>query len=188
MSRKGKVTIWSILALLVLLVGGGGTWLLSWQAVAEWARSGQRFAVGEPGGTVRLTPGTCYVYYESPIGVPSDFTQLYLTAEDGTRLRPHAPTATSSFYHGGVHGGALWTVEVPRDGVYSFICHNENENRTPDDRVVFGKAPQTRDECLSRDHRIKVAGLSVTGTLFVLLYVFHGVTLSRRSSLHSGQG
>ena len=90
MSKKQKKhTIWNILALLAILVGGGITLVISEGQIRHWAKeTGTGFPVGQ-WANVELPYGEFIVYYESPVQVPSEYL-FQVIDEYGERMRPAA--------------------------------------------------------------------------------------------------
>ena len=69
MAGQRPITKWSVLALIVIVIGGATTLLLGQLWLEQWARTGQRAAIGLD-QTVDLPAGRILVYYESTIAVP----------------------------------------------------------------------------------------------------------------------
>ncbi len=190
MAERKPITIWSILALVVLMGLGGFTVFASWYSVRMWVDSGEKFII-EPTGRVRdqvfLTTGEHIVFYESVEALPTDY-MMYIAAAES----PETPTQkkvlfnddpfvqNNKFEHGGVQGKPVCRITAPSDGWYEFTFHNSNMDMDPNDRIVFGKSPQTLESAIQRRTFISIGGLSVTGVLFIGLYLMHAVTLSKR--------
>ena len=106
-----SLTIWSILALVCLLGGGGATFFISQQILPSWA------ATGEGGGvlrafTVNLPKGEHYIYYESMDSVPfPDQLKITIVSSVGEDIKltaiPDSELADHTYAIGDLQGRAL---------------------------------------------------------------------------------
>lgn len=192
MSKRKPITVWSVLALIVLVGLGGLTVLASWYSVRLWVQGGEKFVI-EPSGRVRdqvyLSAGQHVVFYESFEALPTDYMMYIGPAEAPETAIPKNVifnddpfVQQNKFEHGGVQGKPVCTIEAPTEGWYEFTFYNSNTELDPNDRIVFGKSPATLEAALQRRTLISIGGLSVTGVLFIGLYLLHGLTLARRNA------
>ncbi len=208
---RRPITIFSVLALVVLLAGVAAVLYFRFFTIDTWINSGDKLPIGlqrggvldlnteTPEGTVELAPGPHVVFYESPVGVPQDAGMIVLNirAPDGavlhTRLffddegnESYGPRPFLSFTN--MSGKPFWRIEAPTAGTYTVFAKAEGEmyKDSGDDRVVFNKNPQTFSELNSRSTTIIIVLLGLTGGLFIVLYIAHGITLARRAR-ESGQ-
>lgn len=188
MATERRTTIFSVLALVTLVTGGGATYLGAAVPVRDWVASGSKFPVdretGEAAGTVTLATGEQPVYFESPEVLPQGaFLQLYLADAAGRPVDRRALAGDEAdrnrFEKNGVVGRTVFRVDVPAAGEYSYRFINANAERFEGDVIVFGKEPDTLAECLASNRRVKIVGASITGVLVVGLYVAHGLALGR---------
>lgn len=192
-SRKRPITIFSILALIVLVVGGGLTVLVSFARIDNWMKSGERFAVGVESAIEFIEPGEQVIFFETRLPeLPAHSGAINFHLIDGPRndLRFEwiEPDAQESYAPRRVlpttkvSGRPLWRVTVTEPGLYTFRVDNYHLEQDPEnDRIVFGKNPQSFREVTKSANQIKFGGLAFTGVLFVTLYVLHAVVLSRRA-------
>ncbi len=85
-NRTTMITIWSLLALLVVICGSAGTLGLGWLWVRQWVASGTKFPIGE-WAQVYVPDGArqSLVYYESDYEVGQQFMRLYMRDAYGER-------------------------------------------------------------------------------------------------------
>ena len=198
MSRsKQPITIYSILALVLIVVGGGGVLLYSFIALDNWMASGEKFKVGVNGQIEFAEPGEEVVFYESPKVLPGDPYMITLLMSDpnGDRVvserypfddaEDYAPRTILARTN--VLGRPLWKVNIPTAGTYTFRVDNNHEDQDPDlDRIVFGKNPQSFKAMQGRTTMLKLGLLGLVGIGAVGLYIMHGITL-RKEKLRSNQ-
>jgi len=197
MAATGRpITIFNVLALLFLIGGGGATLVLSFWHIDSWIDSGETWEVGKT-QRVELSPGELVVFFESPGPLPAIHDQVHLIMRDESRQQlfaqkipvseeeTYAPRPFLSFTR--YSGRPLWRVQVPQQGIYSMYVQNDHEERAfGEERVAIGKDPSLFSMVHDVNNRIKIAGLSLTGALFVGCYILHGVALARRTRLRSG--
>lgn len=188
MAGQRPITKWSVLALIVIVIGGATTLLLGQLWLEQWARTGQRAAIGLD-QTVDLPAGEVLVYYESAFAVPS-VGSAKLSALDpyGRRVQPIIPAEDHTFQmmFSNRCGRALWELDVLEPGEYIVHCSNLNfasETGAPTgDCIVFGKQPGTVAQALSVRKTILIIGAGITLLLAAILYIIHGAALRRRSA------
>ena len=196
---RRPITIFSVLALVVLLTGVATVLYFRFFTIDSWINSGDRVPVGSqrtagPEGTVELAQGQHVIYYESPVGVPqyAGMITFNLTAPDGSPLliglfhddagvESYGPRPVLSFTN--MSGKPFWRVEAPATGVYQVFAKVEDDflEDAGDDRIVFNKMPQLFSELNDRTRTMMIVLLSVTGGVFVILYILHAIALARRS-------
>jgi len=193
--KKRPITIYSILALVVLVAGGGATLAFSFLSIDNWIDEGDPYPIGRL-NTMELPEGRVVFFFESPEIVPGnpDGVQIYIRRPDGEPLSSEriedVPISEAESYgprpflpRRRVFGRPLWAVDVPASGVYEVrVTNNLEEQNMREDRIVVGKTPQSFAAMKKRNDQLKIAGLSITGAVFVLLYIMHGVSLSRREA------
>ncbi|MDY7108026.1 MAG: hypothetical protein SYC29_05260 [Planctomycetota bacterium] len=186
MARQSSITRWSVLALIVVLLGGAVTLLLGQLWLEQWARTGQRAAIGRD-QTVDLPAGEMLVYYESNIAVPEvGSAKLAVRDPYGRRVRPTIPAEDNTFQMmlSDRCGRALWELNVVEPGEHTVRCFNVNfasdTDVPPGDRLVFGKQPGTVAQALVVRKTILIIGAGITLLLAAFLYIIHGVALQKR--------
>ena len=188
MARQSSITKWSVLALVVIVIGGATTLLLGQLWLEHWARTGQRAAIGLD-QTVDLPAGEVLVYYESAFAVPEIGTAS-LSAFDPyrRRVRPIIPAEDHTFQmmFSDRCGRALWELDVLEPGTHTVRCFNVNFASDTDvpsgDCIVFGKQPGTVAQALIVRKTILIIGAGITLLLAAILYIIHGAALRRRSA------
>ena len=191
--KSRPITVFNILALAALVVGGGMTLVLSFAHIDLWIKSGENWEVGKT-QKVTLQPGELVIFFQSPGPLPAnhDGVSLHVRDEQGQRLvtepmliipeETYAPRPFLAFTK--YAGRPLWKVQIPAAGTYSIFVQNdlEDETRTTEEERVFvGKNPQSFAQVHETNNLIKIAGLSLTGALFVGFYFLHGIALARRN-------
>lgn len=173
--------------MLVVLAGTICTLGLDQAWLRSWVNSGRSYPLSQR-LTIDLPPGKSLVYYESPDGVPMENANLQLYDSDGDRLPVARPSHDISYrmMFGGMSGRALWQIDIPRAGQFTFICYNFNftsdREIPPDDRVVFLKQPDSIEQVGLVRSLIQVTGATITVTLVILLYTLHGIAVYRRAA------
>jgi hypothetical protein len=178
-----------MLALIVIIFGGGGTLLMDQLWIVHWSRSGQQFLVGER-QSVLLPAGKSLVYYESPYSVPTSLATLQVYDLDGNRSRvplyAHSEDVNFNIRFTGLSGRAMWELDTPQDGEYRFIVTNENvlsdEDIPPEDRIVFLKSPNSLVTAKFIQNVIRFTGLGITTVMFILFYLLHYLTVGKRKN------
>jgi hypothetical protein len=181
------MTKWNVLALLAIVIGGGLVIAMDQLGLSSWVNSGKSFPIAQR-MSVDLPAGEHFVYYESRVGVPRDSVTLYFWGPDGQRvfLRQISDDISYQMLLSGWSGRALWRLNLPVAGSYSFKCDNHNypsdAEIPPDDRVVFLKQPDSLDSFGSMRKTMQIAGGSVVFVIVVIFYVLHGRTLAKRKA------
>lgn len=184
MPAKKPITKWNILALLCGLSGAAATITLDQLWLASWMRSGEAFPIGQR-QSVRLPEGRSLVYYESPVSVPVRDVALNLrdSGDRYMRVRPPAHDISYRSLLTGWSGRALWQLDIPQAGTYTFLCSNhnvdDNSQLPAEDRVVFLKVPDALAEVTLVRKAIQIGGATITIALVILFYVLHGLALRR---------
>ncbi|MCL4211477.1 MAG: hypothetical protein HRU76_08550 [Phycisphaeraceae bacterium] len=199
-AARRPITIFSVLALLVLMVGGAGVLIFSNLRLDGWMRAGVKVPLGQP-YTVDLAAGDHVVFYESPLDtLPPDGRHVHLFVLDanGERVRAHHRSVGQDdpenygprtlFPTTRVYGRPLWDVRIPADGTYTVRVENDFEEQdAAADRVVFDKpAPQSFRAFSESNRRLTLTLVLAIGAVVVVLYIMHGVTLSRRAQVKAG--
>jgi hypothetical protein len=186
MAGQTPITRWSVLALLVVVIGGAATLLMGQLWLERWAGTGQRAEVGLE-QTVDLPAGETLVYYESAHAVPAHGTATLSVLDPyGRRVRPIVPAKNHDFRmrFSDWSGRALWKLEILEPGAHTVRCFNVNFVSDDDipagDRIVFGKEPGTLGEAMAVRKVILIVGAVATLVLAAVLYIMHGVALQRR--------
>ena len=188
MARQSSITKWSVLALVVIVIGGATTLLLGQLWLEQWARTGQRAAIGLD-QTIDLPAGRILVYYESTIAVPEIGTaSLSVFDPYGRRVRPAIPAEDHTFQmmFSDRCGRALWELDVVEPGAHIVRCFNVNFASDTDvptgDCIVFGKQPGTVAQTLVVRKTILIIGAGITLLLAAILYIIHGAALRKRNA------
>ncbi len=179
-----SMTVFSVLALLVL-IGGGATTLLGGRAMLkEWAQSGEALAIGET-WEIELPEGPVLAYYQSPDVIPTNYITLRVLDRDGNHVPALEPDDPNAFAIGDVQGRALFAIQNSLAGVYSLTCTDvlatSDSELPPDDRLVVAKAPNSLAEAMSRTRMVYAVGAAGTLILVIVLYILHAITLARMS-------
>jgi hypothetical protein len=197
--QRRPITIFSVLALIVLLCGVAAVLYFRFFTMDAWINSGHRVPLAPRDsrtaqGAVELAAGPQVVFYESPVGVPQfpGMIDLYIEGQDGTPVRvglfrgdegaeSYGPRPVLSFTN--MSGKPFWQIEVPVNGVYQVYARAEDEflEDAGEDRIVFNKNPPLFSQLDSRTKTVMIVLLSVTGGIFVGLYILHAVALARRA-------
>jgi hypothetical protein len=177
-----------VLALVVIVVGTIATLGLDQLWLHNWAKSGNAYPINQR-LRIELPPGKSLVYYESAESVPSANVTLYLLDSEGDRVYVKSPAKDVSFRMllGGWSGRALWQLDLPRAGVFTFACYNHNfasDRDIPlDDRIVFLKHPDSVEDVGIVRSLIQVTGATITMTLVIVLYLLHGIAIYKREAM-----
>ncbi|UCD76644.1 MAG: hypothetical protein JSV91_06905 [Phycisphaerales bacterium] len=202
MAGGRSITIWNLLALVVVVAGALATLGLGEMWMHRWAGTGLRMRLDD-WCTLDLQAGKSLVYYESSQTVPDG--GVVLTAniprevfvplsqaegrpseeEDVQRNRfPAFPLAEDISYRlmlGGQSGRALWELNLPEAGSYELRAVNTNylsdEAVPAGDCIVFHKQPDTLAGAMDIRRGIHICGAAVTILLAVILYIKHGRVL-----------
>ncbi len=187
-----KYTIWNILALLTILIGGATTLIISEGQIRHWAKeTGSAIPVGQ-WGDVDLDYGEFIVYYESPVQVPTEYL-FQVVDQYGDRMRPTPPPENESYrlLLDGWSGKAVGVLKIEEAGTYRLRCSNASVVSDADipaeDRIVLMKTPRTWAEASQVRKQILVIGASITFAVFLILYIIHGLVLRARSRRDGGQ-
>lgn len=189
---KKPITIFSVLALVVLLAGVIAVLYFKFVSVDSWINSGDKIQL-DVATTVQLDAGQHVIFYESPQGVIEGAYMVSLLVEgpDGERVpttqvdaseeQSYGPRPFLSFAN--VSGKPFWRLTAPVAGTYRVRAQTWPSLRgeVDDDRIVFNKNPQSFVEVNNRTTRLTIVLLAVTGGVVVLLYVAHGITLAQRN-------
>jgi hypothetical protein len=185
--KPKAITRWNILALACGVIGTAVTLTVDQLWLRSWMESGKAFPIGQR-CSVELHKGQSLVYYESPVGVPVGDVILYMLDPDGNRVLARAPETDISYrlWLNGWSGRALWKLDLPRDGTYTFRCFNDNFERESDmpidDRIVFAKTPDSLAHVSLVRTLIQVTGATMTMTLVIVFYVLHGLSLRKAAT------
>jgi len=182
MSRSTSITTWNVLALMVVLIGGGATLLMAHQTVRDWAYSGIRIPVGD-WYDVDLPAGDVLVYYESAVSLPTANVELTLRDRRGQYIGSHHPDNANEFklISADWAGRSLWELSIPESDTYTAQAVNYNISREDEDRsgdsIVFAKQPTALSDAMRRRNTTLAVGAAVTIVLAAALYVVHGFSL-----------
>lgn len=185
--RRGGATIWNILALVVMVLGGLATLGAGQLWLQHWAGTGVRAPLGER-RNVSLPHGTTVVYYESAVSVPDSNPMLKIRDAYGTWLKVAPPRESASYrlLFTGWSGRAIGEITVDESGTYIVTCTPPDfldlNDIPPDDRLSFFKEPDTLVQANATYKTILIVGATITVLLTAVLYVFHYVTLHRRAT------
>lgn len=190
--NKGRkpITIYSITALIVLITGGSLTIVGSFLHIDNWVKSGQEFRIGVA-EQANLPAGEHVVFYQSHSSLPSDIRAIILLISDPNmeRVIPQAVEINPDESYGprtilptnDIHGRMLWKFTAQADGWYTFRVENYHTDQDPEnDRFVIGKSPPSFRTLKKRNNMVRIAGGSLTGAIFIGLYIMHGIALGRR--------
>ena len=201
MAEKNKkqkpITIFSVLALVTLVIGVLVTLYLNFISVDNWVKSGERYRVGVASNVEFTTPGRHVVFYESPDVLPGDrdYISIYATGPDGSPVvavpipydeaEDYAPR---EYFPGfDVIGRPLWALEVKSPGVHAVRVHNDHEEQNQQaDRIVFGRSPQSMKTLANQTRQLTILVLALAGVLVVTFYVLHGIRLHKRAKGDGG--
>jgi hypothetical protein len=179
------ITKWNVFALGAAILGGAVTLGLDQLWLQNWANSGKRFAISQQ-AQVELPAGVSHVWYESSHSLPAVNVGLHLVHGGREIIIPErlGPEAAYRLLLGGRSGRALWRLDLPQAGKFSFTCFNNNfesvDQIPPDDHVVFLKTPDTLAQATIGRKLIQVTGATATGTAVIVLYLVHALELRRR--------
>jgi hypothetical protein len=186
MSRQRPITIWSLLALAVMIVGMGVTLGLHLFWLRAWAETGVKFSVSHRRAPVDLPAGSNLVWYESRQSVPTGDVVLNLYNSAGDRVPVGHPSGDVSYLlsFSDLSGRALWELHLAKAGRYEFEASNNtvtSDDQIPaDDRIVFLKSPDSLEQANTVRKVLVVTSATITITLVIVLYIVHGVTLAKR--------
>lgn len=181
------MTKWNVLALLVIVLGGGLVLALDQMWLSSWVSSGRSFPIAQR-YNIDLPAGESLVYYESREGVPRDSVTLYIWDPDSERIfvRPLVDDISYHAWLTGWSGRALWRLNLPAAGQYSIKCDNHNypsnQDIPADDRIVFLKQPDSLEDFSGVRKTVQVLGGSIVFVVAVSLYVLHGRALAKRKA------
>lgn len=185
-SKRRPITIWSVLALLWVVVGGGLTILLDQLWIHSWAKSGVAAPVGEL-FNIDLEPGRTLLYYESPSAVPQT-TRVHMFNPYQEQIYPQPPAEERSYNMllTGWSGKAVAEIDVDEVGTYRIVCYNtsvlSDDDIPAEDRIVLKKKPASLTEALTIRRIIQIGGATIVLLGAIGLYIIHGITLHRRAS------
>lgn len=179
-----SMTVFSVLALLVLIGGGAMTLLGGRAMLKEWAQSGVALTIGET-WEIELPEGPVLAYYQSPDVIPTGHITLHVTTIEGEPVPVRQPDDPNDFAVGGVQGRALFAIHTERKGVYLATCRDalgEPGTALPSsDRLMVAKAPNSLAEAMGRTRMVYVVGAAGTLILVIVLYIGHWITIARAS-------
>ncbi|MCZ6834656.1 MAG: hypothetical protein O7G85_02685 [Planctomycetota bacterium] len=185
-SKKNNITKWNLLALGIVVAGGGLTMLLAQMWIINWSESGLRYPL-RARQTISLPAGKSFVYYESPFSVPVGRAELQLYDPEGIRTRVPLITRDISFRINltGLSGRAMWELDIPQAGEYQFVAASHDvasEDEIPlEDKIVFLKTPNSVQEAKAIQKGIMIIGGSITIVLTAICYLIHMKSLGRGS-------
>ena len=178
-----NITIFNILALIVVITGIPLTILQARAALQNWAQSGERFPLGV-WGIVDLKETDTLVYYESPDAVPTEYVKLIINDINNTLVHVSTPNERNDFSFKDKQGAALFELTLLQPGSYRFICHdamaNSIEDNPEQDKVVFAKSPNSKAQAQNKSTLTYIIGGASTLGLAAILYIFHGIRLQRK--------
>jgi len=178
-----NITIFNILALIVVIVGIPLTILQGRAELQNWAQSGKRFPLGV-WGIVDLKETDTLVYYESPDAVPTEYVMLTINDINNSEIYVSTPTDRNDFSYKDKQGAALFKLSLSQQGSYRFICNDAMANSIADnpeqDEVVFAKSPNSKAQALNKSTWTYIIGGGSTLGLAAILYIIHGIRLQRK--------
>lgn len=186
--RGGSITIWSVLALLVILIGGLATLGAGQLYLQHWVDSGIHVPVGGR-YQVHLPYGSTLVYYESKHAVPRrtpllkvlDSYNAYVGVEPLPDEQNNYRTLLTDW-----SGRAIHKVSLDEEGTFTVSCspadYLDLDDIPPDDRVSFYKSPNTLAEAQAMYKSVLIVGATVTVLVAVGLYVLHFAKLRARAT------
>ncbi len=167
-----------MLALVVVVAGSALTLYYAQRPIERWAKSGQRFALGE-WWEIDLEAGKSLVYYESPAEIPVNFVTLTVVDADNRAMGVVLIGGTNDYVVDGTNGAALFEMEIDAPGSYLVICNDAAaasiQSAPEADRIVFGKSPDTKADALGRRRTIHLVGAGITLAVALILYIIHGL-------------
>lgn len=165
-----------------MIAGSALTLYYAHLSIERWAKSGQRFPLGE-WLQVELEAGKSLVYYESPVAVPVNFVTLSVLDANKRAMGAYLVGGTNDYVVSGTNGAAVFEIEIDAPGSFRVICNDAaatSISSAPEaDRIVFGKSPNTKAEALGRRRTIHLVGTAITLGLALVLYIIHGIALRR---------
>lgn len=173
-----NITLWSVLTLLTVVIGGGATLLVDRAQLRRWGESGVAIPLGQP-YAVDLPAGDMLVYYESSERVPTNNVLLAMRDAEGRIMRGRRPGEDNSYRlrGDGWSGRALWEYRDLEAGEYTVVVNNPHyasDEEIPErDRVVFAKQPNALADVLANRRRVHVIGIALTLTLAAAFYGAH---------------
>ncbi len=181
-AKRKTITIWNILALIVVVTGIPLTILQARAALQDWAQSGKRFPLGV-WDVVDLKETNTLVYYESSDAIPTEYITLTFMDLDGNSLTAATAKDRNDFSYNDKQGAALFELSLPRPGSYRFICNDAMANSIADnpkqDEIVFAKSPNSKAQAQSKSTLTYIIGGGSTLLLAAILYIVHGICLQR---------
>jgi hypothetical protein len=182
--RRRPITVWSVLALITVALGGMMTYAVGEASLDVWVASGLKFPIGHR-HMVELPAGPVTLYYESDASTPMD-VHVSLLDPYGERIALRVPQVRSrtSFECQGRYFRTLYEADVPERGEYELGCYNlsvGSDAQVPaGDRVVLGKVPPRHDDAIDARRLMHIIGATLTVVPAIGMYVLHGVALHRR--------
>lgn len=177
-----SITIYSLLALVVVIAGAALTLYSAHLSIERWAKSGKKFPLGE-WWQVDFNAGKSLVYYESPREVPVNFITLNVLDANRQAMGVFLTGGTNDFVVDGTNGAAVFEMEIDAAGSFRIICNDAAaasiHNAPEADRIVFEKSPNTKTEAVGRRRTIHLVGTAITLGLALVLYIIHGIALRR---------
>lgn len=181
-ARGRSITIYSLLALVVVIAGAALTLYSAHLSIQRWATSGKKFPLGE-WWQVDLKAGKSLVYYESPLEIPVNFITLNVLDANSRAMGVFLTGGTNDFLVDGTNGAAVFEIEIDAPGSFQIICNDaaaSSIHSVPEaDRIVFEKSPNSKVEALGRRRTIQMVGAGITLGLALLLYIIHGIAVGR---------
>ena len=190
---RRHITRWNVLALAVLVIGGGLTWGSGQFVLHSWAVSGESIPIGG-WHEVELPEGKVLVHYESERGVPGRHTMFNVRSPSGNLLTQSNVRRSSGRKSGRIGEMSFedqFYLNVTEPGTHRlhFTNSNFNPGSVPEgDRVTLGKEPQTIDDAADRQRVVLVIGACITVAMTMTSYILHVRAQIRQRLIHSTQG
>ncbi len=187
--RRGSITIWNVVALLVIILGGLATLAAGQLYLHAWADSGIHVPVGGR-YKVELPYGTSLVYYESSQEVPQRIPLLKVLDAYGAyaKVQPIRDLESNNFRMmlTGWSGRATHTIEIDEEGTFTVSCspadYFSNEDVPADDRVALFKEPNALEEAHATYKLILIVGATITAVLAFACYGMHFTAIRRKAA------
>ena len=178
-----NITIWNILAILVVIAGIPMTIIQGRAVLKNWAQSGKGFPIGV-WGIVDLKEMDILVYYESDDAIPSEYVTLIVMDLNDNLISVSTPSDRNDFSYKDKQGAALFVLSLPQSGSYRFVCNDAMASSISDnpqqDEIVFAKSPNSKAQAINKSNLTFVIGGASTLGLAAILYFIHRIWLHRK--------